>query len=120
MRSQIYQAEERWDGVVKVANTLVKQEPNLPTGWILRSYALHELRRTKEAYDLLVPAADKFPKRPVIFYNLACYACQLGQLKEAMQRLQRAIEVSGKKMQIQLDALEDPDLQPLWDKIGEL
>ncbi|MEI6078897.1 MAG: tetratricopeptide repeat protein, partial [Verrucomicrobiota bacterium] len=110
MRCQIYQDEERLDAVIEVADTLVKKHPDIEAGWILRSYALHEYRRTREAYDLLVPGADRFPNRTAFHYNLACYACQLGQLQEAMQRLQRAIEVSGKKKEIILDAVNEPDL----------
>ncbi len=37
-----------------------------------------------------------------------------------MHRLQKAIETSSYGKGIKLDALDDPDLQPLWDKIGEL
>jgi hypothetical protein len=52
-------------------------------------------------------------------YNLACYECQLGNLKEALQWLQLAIDLAGKK-DIRLMALNDPDLEPLWREIGEI
>ncbi|HZO84674.1 MAG TPA: hypothetical protein VFC26_05645, partial [Verrucomicrobiae bacterium] len=52
---------------------------------------------------------------PTIPYNLACYACQLGRINDSRQWLKRALSVGGKK--IRSLALEDPDLQPLWDEI---
>ncbi len=67
---------------------------------------------------MLIPVADKFPDTTVR-YNLACYSCQLGNLKEAMQWLELAIDLSGKK-DVRLMALDDPDLEPLWTQIGEI
>jgi tetratricopeptide (TPR) repeat protein len=120
MRCKIYQAAKKWGYVIEISQTLVEQLPKLAEAWIHRSYALHELNRTREAFDLLLPAAKKFPKLPVIPYNLACYACQLGKLEDAMKQIEQAIDLAGKKNDIRLDALEDPDLEPLWLQIGDL
>jgi tetratricopeptide (TPR) repeat protein len=120
MRCKIYQAAKRWDYLITISQSLVEQLPKLAEAWIHRSYALHELKRTQEAFDSLMPAAKKFPKLPVIPYNLACYACQLGKLDDAMEQLEQAFDLSDKKDDIRLDALDDPDLEPLWLQIGEL
>ena len=82
-------------------------------GHLRLAFALHELKRTREALDTLLPVADKFPTLWVIPYNLACYYCQLGQLPEARDYLAQAFKLGGKKA-IQPQALEDPDLAPLW------
>ena len=37
---------------------MVKLDPRRFTGWIHRSFALHEMKRTQEAYDELKPALD--------------------------------------------------------------
>jgi hypothetical protein len=63
--------------------------------------------------------ARKFPAVSTIPYNLACYACQLGNLPEARQWLAKAIEISDAK-DIKAMALSDPDLQPMWDEIKKL
>jgi hypothetical protein len=56
----------------------------------------------------------------MIYVNaLACYSCQLGHLKEAMLWLGKAIDLAGRK-DIRQMALADPDLKPLWPKIGEI
>jgi hypothetical protein len=52
-------------------------------------------------------------------YNLACYACQLGNLKEARQWLEKAFAIGDSK-QLKLMALDDPDLEPLWREVGEI
>lgn len=120
MRCNIYQAAKKWECMIPIAETLVQQLPKLAEAWLQRSYALHELKRTQEAYDLLLPAAGKFPTLWIIPYNLACYACQLGKFKEAMKRLEKAIDLAGKEEDIRLMALEDSDLEPLWKDIGEI
>jgi hypothetical protein len=64
---------------------------------------------------LLLPALDRFPKEPTIPYNLACYACVLGRVEEARRLLERAITISGVHGdQVKLQALDDPDLNGLW------
>jgi predicted Zn-dependent protease len=87
VRCEIYAAAKKWNIVLPVADTLVHELPDSQTPWILRSFALHELKRTQDAFDLLLPAVQKFPAEHVVRYNLACYACQLGKLKEASSPL---------------------------------
>jgi hypothetical protein len=67
---------------------------------------------------VLLPVVDKFPKEYIIRYNLACYACQLGNMKEARDWLKKAIDLAGTN-QVKLMALDDPDLEQLWREIGE-
>src|SRR6185503_1781201 len=88
-------------------------------GWIQWALSLHELKRTKEAKAVLLPVADRFPDDSTLSYNLACYCCQLGELKESWQWLEKTIDLEGKK-NIRLIALEDPDFEPLWTQISEI
>ena len=52
-------------------------------------------------------------------YNLACYECQLGRLTVARRWLEAAYELGGTR-EMKLMALDDEDLRPLWDHIGEM
>ena len=113
---EIYYTAEKWNSLLPIAEKLLQHLPKLDFVWINRSYALHELRRTQEAFDALLPAAGKFRKQWLIRYNLACYCSQLGRLKEAMQWLKRAIDLAGKK-KIKAMALDDPDFEPLREAI---
>ena len=70
-----------------------------------------------EAWSLLLSTVNKFPQDSVIRYNLACYAAQLGLLEESCGWLVQAFELEASP-QLKLAAIYDPDLQPLWEKIG--
>ena len=72
----------------------------------------------QRAYDELVIAAERFPTDPIVRFNLACYCCQLGRLEAAKDWLHKAYEV-GNARQIKLMALDDPDLQPLWQSTSD-
>ena len=105
-----------WDECVGIAANIIELAPRNVFGWIHRSYALHELKRTSEARDLLLPALKRFPKNETIPYNLACYECQLGDLDAARDWLRRAMKLKNPK-KLKAQALEDADLKPLWAEI---
>ena len=56
----LFAREKNWNACVKTADLLVQQAPERPGGWIHRSFALHELDRTEEAYSKLNPFAGYF------------------------------------------------------------
>ena len=106
-----------WEDCIGIATKMIELAPKNIFGWIHRSFALHELKRTQEARDLLLPGAKLFPKNETIPYNLACYECQLGRLIEARQWLEKALARTGPAA-LKQQALEDLDLQPLWGEIA--
>src|SRR5215472_2250004 len=91
-RCEVYMKAEKWDWVITVTQTLVNIAPNKPRGWILRSYALHKLKRKEEAFDLLLPVAEKFSKEWVIPYNLSCYS-QVGRLGDCQNFFKKAMAI---------------------------
>ena len=119
VRWNIYAKAGRWEACADIAQALCKLVPRYSVGFIHLAYSLHEMKRTKEALNTLLPVAHKFPDEWQIPYNLACYSCQLGELKEAWQWLERAFTISD-KVEIKTKALEDRDLEPLWKQIGEI
>ena len=119
LRWQIYAKEKKWEACADIARAIAKLAPSRPHGWIHLAFSLHELKRTREAKEVLLPVVDKFPEESAMRYNLACYECQLGNLEGAKLLLEKTFE-SGDAKQMKLMALHDPDLEPLWKKIGEL
>ena len=117
VRWEIYAAAKKWEAAVDIAAALIQLDPEDPLGWVHRSYALHELKRTAEARDNLLRVVDKFPLDATMPYNLACYECQLGNLERAKQWLSKAFALGDAK-KMRLMALEDPDLEPLWREAG--
>jgi tetratricopeptide (TPR) repeat protein len=93
VRWHIYAHAKKWEVCVDLAGAIIKLVPEKPFGWIHRSFALHELKRTQEAFDLLMPVAKDFPKVWTITYNLACYCAQLGRLKECEQWFNKAMAI---------------------------
>ena len=106
-----------WLAAVETSQKVMELAPWLPNGWIHRSFSLHELRRTEEALRNLLEAEPRFPTNSIIPYNLACYACQLGDLPLARRWLRRVIDLKG-IAHLRSTALEDPDLAPLWAEIA--
>jgi predicted Zn-dependent protease len=116
---EISARKTEWHRCVDLADSVIKAAPNRAQGYIHKSYALHELKRTQEAWDFLLPIAEKFPKNPTIKYNMACYGAQLGRMWEAEHWLKLAFTV-GDEAELRAMALEDPDLKPLRAKIPQL
>ena len=50
-------------------------------------------------------------------YNLGCYACLLGAMEEAKKFVGDAIKLDSK---YKIMALDDADLEPLWDSLASL
>jgi len=121
VRWLIHAQEKNWEEGLAAAEKLVEVAPQRSAGWLHRAYALRRAQRggLQAAWDVLLPAVEKFPKEPIIPYNLSCYACQLGRLDQARQWLQRAVKVAGKE-KIKFMALNDDDLAPLWEEIKRI
>lgn len=119
VRWQIYAKVKKWEAALDIASALIQLLPELPLGYVHRSYSLHEMKRTEEARDNLLRVVHKFPKNPIMRYNLACYECQLERLGQAKNWLEKAFEIGDSK-KIKLMALDDPDLEPLWKEIGSV
>jgi hypothetical protein len=60
-------------------------------------------------------SAEIHPGVALIAYNLACYACVLGEMAETGELLKRAFVMDPTLKQT---ALTDTDLEPLWAEMG--
>jgi tetratricopeptide (TPR) repeat protein len=107
---------KKWDACVDLAAAIVKLAPKRSFGWIHRSYALHGLKRTQEAFDNLLPVANAFPKVWMIPYNLACYCAQLGRIEESKDWFKKAMTIDEDT--VKREGIDDPDLKPLWDSMS--
>ena len=113
--------EGRWDEGLAAARTLLDVASERVSGWLHQAYALRRVPggSIQQAWDALLPAFAKFPKEPIIAFNLSCYACQMGQMELAREWLKRAMQIGDKEV-LKKMALGDKDLQPLWDEIRQL
>ena len=100
---------------MRVATQLRQHAPGRSSGWIHRSFSLHELKHAKEAYELFLPALSVFEDIWTIPYNLACYQCQLGRKKPALECYAKALKIGGQSVKEM--ALADIDLAPIRAEI---
>src|ERR1043165_1119831 len=61
MRWEVYAKAKQWLPCVDIGKALVSCAPARAGSWIKLAFALHELKRTNEAWDCLRPAAETFP-----------------------------------------------------------
>ena len=116
---KIFAAEDDWPSALACGEKLAALAPERASAWINLSFALHELGRTREAFDRLQSAAGQFSDDFVIPYNLACYQCRLGNEASAWSWLERAAQTADPRL-IRSMALEDPDLAALREKVLRL
>lgn len=105
---------KQWEAAVEIAITLIETAPDRFDGWWMKSYALHEMKRTQEAYENLAAVIPKFSREHTAHYNVACYLVRLGRVDDAREYLKVAFALEPK---MRKGALEDPDLEPLWAEI---
>jgi hypothetical protein len=111
-------AAENWDLMHEIAQVLLLKLPYDAVVCVYAGMALDRLNRTEEACNLLASFAKRFPKHAQLHYDLACYACKIGSLEQAMASLERAIDLSEKDIRQQ--ALDDPALEPLRENISQI
>ena len=116
LRWQLCARLKNWNGALEAGSALIQVAPGEAQGWVHRSYALHELKRTVEARENLLRVASRFPNDATLLYNLACYESQLGRLEQAKLWLGKALQ-AGDPIAVKRMALQDADLEPLWPHI---
>lgn len=115
LRWQIYSKEKRWDACVDIARAMTTLAPSRVSSWLHLSAALKQSEKggTQAAWEALLPIGEKFSTEPLVPYNLACYAAQLGRLDEAKIWLQKAFAIAekiGRFDEVRLSALDEPNL----------
>ena len=108
----IHAKTRQWHFCLDIAAAIIKLDPERSFGWTHSSLALYELKRTQEAYDQLMPVAERFPNVWTIPYALACYCAQLGRFIECQLWLRKAMAVDRET--VRRTATTDPNLNPLW------
>src|ERR1700760_2905026 len=83
--------EKNWAEALVLARRYVKLFPEDPSGWLHQAYAIRRAPKggLQAAWKCLLPALDRFPEVSVIPYNLACYACLLGEEDRSVDLLKQ-------------------------------
>lgn len=105
---------QNWKKVLYFSKKLRLSYSNELEWWIQEAYALRRVK-TKgiiDAEQLLLEAVIKFPEDAIVPYNLGCYRCVQGDLKEAVKYIHRAISLDPKYLDL---AMTDSDLAVIRD-----
>jgi tetratricopeptide (TPR) repeat protein len=114
LRIAIYRGLEKWELMQEIAKRLAEFQPDDIQWAISLAYATRRANSIQAAKEVLLNAEPKFPKEPVVKYNLACYFCQTGDIKTAKSYLKKAFKID---LNWRMAALEDDDLKPLWKSL---
>ena len=117
MRWQVYAAARWWEAAYVVSKVLCDVAPHSAEAGICQANTLRNYKGVVDAWSVLLSVVSKFPQNAVIRYNLACYPAQMGLMEESCGWLIQSFELED-AVQLKLAAIYDPDLQPLWDRIG--
>ena len=111
VRLSIYQTQNRWQEADVIARVLIEARPVEPAYWTALAYAVRRKPGGSivEAKEILRKAAELFPRESLIFYNLACYEAQLGNLASAKDWLEKSYLI-GDREELRRMAAKDPDL----------
>ena len=112
VRIAVYHGLRKWELMQEVAKRLAEFQPNDIQWTVSLAYATRRADSIQGAKQILLNAESNFPKEAIINYNLACYCCQLGEIENAKNYLQKAFEIDSTW---RLQALDDEDLRPVWD-----
>lgn len=111
LRISIYQGLGKWEPARVLAESLAKRFPENPHWWIQWAFSLRREKSVEAARAVLLEAAAVHPDEALIPYNLACYACVLGQIEAAHKLLTVAFSMD---VMLKRVALDDPDLDLIF------
>jgi hypothetical protein len=118
VRWQVYATAEWWEAAWIVSKVLCEVLPESAEAWICQANTLRKYHGTREALGLLESVHKKFRAHPVVLYNMSCYAAQVGRFEEAGRWLTDAFRAED-GIALKVAAVYDPDLRPLWEKVGD-
>ena len=114
-RLGIYYGLKKWEAMAAIANKLVEWNPSEPEYFVQLAYATRRTESLSAAQVILLRGEKLHPKEGTIQFNLACYETQLGNIEKAKQHLKQATTADP---QFKMMALEDKDLEPLWESLS--
>ena len=111
VRGALYLSAKDWKRAEPILRRVLKHDADEPQHWVNLAFAVRRAKSIAEAEPILLEARERFPKVAVIWFNLACYAAQLGRLNEVPTLLREAIRLEP---DFKEPAKTDPDLAPYW------
>jgi len=115
LRLHVLMQVKRWPEALATAEDLLRIQPGAVPAYIHGAFALHELKRTAEARDLLLKGPEELRSDPTFHYNIGCYEAVLGNREAALQSLEQSFALDGAYRDF---ARCDPDLTLVREALG--
>ena len=117
VRMEIYRTAKNWTLLEVIARELWKRHQDEPIYLNNLAWVVRRKDSIEAAQIILLEALEKFPNDAMTNYNMGCYACLLGDMDNAKRFVGEAIKLDSK---YKLMALDDADLEPLWDSFASV
>src|SRR5687768_15970826 len=109
LKCNILATARNWRELRVLSSTSAMYFPNEPAFAEDWAWAEHKEGKTKEAYSILVHAAEKYEKTWRTAYFLACFSYAIKRVREATEWLSLALLLHGSPAQLRLRALREED-----------
>ena len=103
---------KEWRAAEALSGTGARLHPDEGEFTVQRAFALHQMDKGQAAAAALLAAPEWIRRTGILHYNLACYQARLGDLSQARECIDAAIQMNAG---IKKNARLDPDLQALWN-----
>ena len=103
---------KKWNTAETLSGRGARLHPDEGEFTVQRAFALHQMKRDAAAEQALLAAPEWIRRTGILHYNLACYQARLGDLSQARECIDTAIQINSG---IKKNARLDPDLQALWN-----
>lgn len=101
-----------WPSAETLSSTGARLHPDEGEFTVQHAFALHQMNKGQAAAAALLAAPEWIRRTGILHYNLACYQARLGDLTQARECIDAAIQMNAG---IKKNARLDPDLQALWN-----
>ena len=103
---------KKWSSAEALSSRGATLHPDEGEFTVQRAFALHQMKKDAAAEQALLAAPEWIRRTGILHYNLACYQARLGDLSQARECIDVAIQINSG---IKKNARLDPDLQALWN-----
>ena len=103
---------KKWSSAEALSGRGATLHPDEGEFTVQRAFALHQMKKDAAAAQALLAAPEWIRRTGILHYNLACYQARLGDLSQARECIDVAIQINSG---IKKNARLDPDLQALWN-----
>jgi tetratricopeptide (TPR) repeat protein len=111
-RCQIYAKAGKWDVVLPVLETILRDIPKHERACLLKVECYRHLDGLEKAFAWAEALTDDFPESAEVAFNAARYSCLVKNMKVAEHWVKRCVELGGQVFQKRV--LNDPDFELVW------